>query len=207
MHKLEDTVEARLTLASLLLEEDKDDEAISVLSPPTNSESKFDQNSDSTKPWWLDGKIRLKLSQVYKAKGLLEAFVDAIFPSVRESLFLESIQQKMLPKKWVKRSNGENCCLKNREKEEKREATRSIDPLQEETYKRAAARAKKLLQKKELLREEKRVAALAAGVDWKSDDSDDESPRPRDLISRFSAKNIMSFSHENRCSTLQPSPD
>ncbi|KAK2981898.1 hypothetical protein RJ640_021089 [Escallonia rubra] len=104
LHKLEDTVEARLTLASLLLEEDKDDEAISVLSPPTNSESKFDQNSDSTKPWWLDGKIRLKLSQVYKAKGLLEAFVDAIFPSVRESLFLESIQQKVRVKKRLSRS-------------------------------------------------------------------------------------------------------
>lgn len=39
-----------------------------------------------------------------------------------------------------------------------------------------ASRAKKLLQKKEALREEKRAAALAAGIDWKSDDSDDEPP-------------------------------
>ena len=39
-----------------------------------------------------------------------------------------------------------------------------------------AARAKKLLQKRETIKEQKRVAALAAGVDWKSDDSDDESP-------------------------------
>lgn len=39
-----------------------------------------------------------------------------------------------------------------------------------------AARAKKLLRKRETLREEKKAAALAAGVDWKSDNSDDESP-------------------------------
>lgn len=39
-----------------------------------------------------------------------------------------------------------------------------------------AARAKRLLRKRETLREEKKAAALAAGVDWKSDNSDDESP-------------------------------
>lgn len=33
-----------------------------------------------------------------------------------------------------------------------------------------------MLQKKEALREEKRAAALAAGVEWKSDESDDEPP-------------------------------
>ncbi|KAK3038254.1 hypothetical protein RJ639_030863 [Escallonia herrerae] len=176
LHKLEDTVEARLKLASLLLEEHKDDEAISVLSPPTNSESKFDQNSDNTKPWWLDGKIRLKLSQVYKAKGLLEAFVDAIFPSVRESLFLESIQQKVRVKKRLSRS-----VLSERAKVLDDCQTDTIfhgfRPLASTSELSKAARAKKLLQKKELLREEKRVAALAAGVDWKSDDSDEESPQ------------------------------
>lgn len=33
-----------------------------------------------------------------------------------------------------------------------------------------------MLQKKEALREEKRAAALAAGVEWKSDESDVEPP-------------------------------
>lgn len=37
-----------------------------------------------------------------------------------------------------------------------------------------AARARKLLQKKAALKEEKKAAALAAGLDWQSDDSDDE---------------------------------
>lgn len=37
-----------------------------------------------------------------------------------------------------------------------------------------AARARKLLQKKAALKEEKKAAALAAGLDWQSDESDDE---------------------------------
>ncbi|KAI3758741.1 hypothetical protein L6452_06312 [Arctium lappa] len=38
------------------------------------------------------------------------------------------------------------------------------------------ARAKRLLQKKEKEREEKRAAALSTGAEWHSDNSDDESP-------------------------------
>jgi len=37
LHLLEDNVGARLTLASLLLEDDRVDETISLLSPPENS--------------------------------------------------------------------------------------------------------------------------------------------------------------------------
>lgn len=59
-------------------------------------DSKLGLNSDKTKPWWLNGKIKLELSRIYKIKGMTEAFVDAIFPSVRESLFLETIQQKVI---------------------------------------------------------------------------------------------------------------
>lgn len=39
-----------------------------------------------------------------------------------------------------------------------------------------AMRAKKVLQKKAALKEAKRAEALAAGFDYNSDDSDDESP-------------------------------
>lgn len=37
IQKLHDSVDARLTLSSMLLEEGRDDEAISVLSPPVIS--------------------------------------------------------------------------------------------------------------------------------------------------------------------------
>lgn len=63
------------------------------------SESTNDQKSDKCKPWWMNVKIKLKLCQIYKARGSSEAFVDAIYPSVRESLFLETIQQKVIKHK------------------------------------------------------------------------------------------------------------
>lgn len=37
VNELEDSVDARLTLSSILLEDGKDDEAVSVLSPPKES--------------------------------------------------------------------------------------------------------------------------------------------------------------------------
>lgn len=37
IQKLNDSIDARLTLSSMLLEEGRDDEAISVLSPPAES--------------------------------------------------------------------------------------------------------------------------------------------------------------------------
>jgi general transcription factor 3C polypeptide 3 (transcription factor C subunit 4) len=39
-----------------------------------------------------------------------------------------------------------------------------------------ALRAKKLLQKREIEKEQKKAEAIDAGFDWKSDDSDEESP-------------------------------
>ncbi|KAJ1389654.1 Tetratricopeptide-like helical domain superfamily [Sesbania bispinosa] len=41
-------------------------------------------------------------------------------------------------------------------------------------YQLKASRAKKLLQKKAILKEKKKAEALASGIDWLSDDSDDE---------------------------------
>lgn len=45
-----------------------------------------------------------------------------------------------------------------------------------------AVRAKKLLQKRAMLKEEKKALAMAAGVEWHSDDSDDDSPVIYDLL-------------------------
>lgn len=59
------------------------------------SESALEPTSRISRQWWLNGKIKLKLSQIYKAKGSFEAFVDVIFPVIRETLFLETYQQKV----------------------------------------------------------------------------------------------------------------
>uniref|UniRef100_A0A2N9IEC6 Uncharacterized protein n=1 Tax=Fagus sylvatica TaxID=28930 RepID=A0A2N9IEC6_FAGSY len=85
---LEDNIEARLTLASLLLEEAKEDEAISLLAPPKNLDS-IELPPEKSKPWWLNEKVKLKLCNIYRAKAMVEDFVDTIFPLVRESLYVE----------------------------------------------------------------------------------------------------------------------
>ncbi|KAM7471098.1 hypothetical protein LguiA_009281 [Lonicera macranthoides] len=164
--KLEDSIDARLTLASLLLEEDKTDEAISVLSPPNNLDK-------ASPPWWLNGKIKLKLCRIYKAKGSPQAFVDAIFPLVRKSLFLET-------KVRVRRRLPKSVLFERAKVLDDRQTDsvfQGFRPLVSQSDLSKAARAKKLLRKRETLREEKKAAALAAGVDWKSDNSDDESPK------------------------------
>ncbi|XP_048335171.2 uncharacterized protein LOC125423810 isoform X3 [Ziziphus jujuba] len=163
-----DNVDARLTLASLLLEESKDDEAISLLSPPSNLDSS-DPHSDQSKPWWLDEKIKLKLCHIYRAKGMLENFVDAIFPLVRESLYCETLRQKVRVKKRLSRRDLlerikvlDNCGTDN--------LFGGFRPVASSSDLLKASRAKKLLRKKE----EKKAKALAAGDDWQSDSSDDE---------------------------------
>jgi len=168
---MEDSVDARLTLASLLLDEDKQDEAISVLSPSKST----GLNSAKTKPWWLNGKIKLKLCRIYKTKGMTEAFVDAIFPSVRESLFLETIQQKVRARRRLPKS-----VLFERVKVLDDHHTGNVfhgfRPVASTSDLSKASRAKKLLQKKATLKEAKKAAAMAAGLDWKSDNSDEDSP-------------------------------
>ncbi|GAB4839589.1 hypothetical protein Ancab_029112 [Ancistrocladus abbreviatus] len=174
----EDDVDARLSLASLLLEEDRVDEAIYLLSPPASTGSTIDTNSDRFDPWWHNGKIKLKLSDIYRSKGMLEAFVDAICPLVRESLTIESMQQKGKQKKRLSR-----IVLSERVKVLEDGQSDSVfgnfrRPASKSDLSKAN-RAKRLLEKKATLKEEKKSAALAAGLDWESDDSDEEAlPQP-----------------------------
>ncbi|XP_071728175.1 uncharacterized protein [Rutidosis leptorrhynchoides] len=176
LNEHEDDVVARLELVSLLLEEKKEDEAICVLAPPQDSELRVDPTLDTGKPWWTDEKVNIKLSYIYKSKGLTESFVETIFPLVSETLFLKTIQRKRIGRKKKKLSikvlhervqvlnelNSDTDLLKFR-------------PFASDADIAKAVRAKKLLEKQETEREEKRAAALAAGVEWQSDNSDDES--------------------------------
>ncbi|KAL3639844.1 hypothetical protein CASFOL_014812 [Castilleja foliolosa] len=166
--KLNDSVDARLKLASLLLEENRGDEAISMLSPV--------ESEPNIKSWWSHGKIKLKLAQIYKAKGSVESFADVLFPVIRETLFLETLHQKVKVKPRLSRSvlservkvldyhHGDNVF-------------HGFRPVASSAALSKASRAKKLLEKKTAEREAQKAAALAAGIDWNSDDSDDESPQ------------------------------
>ncbi|XP_042039082.1 general transcription factor 3C polypeptide 3-like isoform X1 [Salvia splendens] len=170
---LHDSVDARMTLSSMLLEEGRDDEAISVLSPPEESADP-DSKLDTRKLWHHSGKIKLKVSQIYKSKGLVEAFVDVLFPVIHETLLVEQNQRKARSRprltssvlseriEVLKDSNSDRVLI-------------GLPPLASSAALSKAARAKKVLQKRAALKEAKQAEALAVGCDYNSDDSDDES--------------------------------
>lgn len=174
INTIEDSVDARLTLASLLLEKGKADEAISLLSP--NNQDLTLETSSQTKSWWLNEKVKLKLANIYQAKGMLEEFVDVIFPLIRDSLIIET-------------SNTEVRAKKKLSKTVLAERARVLDDNQTDLVFHGfrptvsasdllkASRAKKMLQKKSDLKEDMKAKVLAAGLDWQSEDSDDEPPQ------------------------------
>ncbi|KAK9066798.1 hypothetical protein SSX86_014121 [Deinandra increscens subsp. villosa] len=172
-------IDARLDLVSFLLEDDREEEAISVLSPPPDSESRVGLTSDTAKQWWTDEKVKLKLCHIHKSKGLTEAFVETIFPLVRETLFLETIQRKARKKRELPKSELYKR-VQVLDEHQTDNVFQGFRPIASSSDLSKAARAKKLLLRKETKREQKRAAALAAGIEWQSEESDDESPAYRE---------------------------
>ncbi|CAN1266231.1 General transcription factor 3C polypeptide 3 [Linum perenne] len=156
--KLSNSVDARLTLASLLLEDAKEDDAISLLSPPEDS-SEVNVDPEKQKPWWLDVKIKMKLCHIYRAKGKLEAFANTLLPLVRESLYVKTLPQK-------KKKRLSTSTLRKRIKildlGETNDVFGGVRPLASRSDLMKAARARRMLKKKEELKAE----ARASGYDW-----------------------------------------
>ncbi|KAH1219963.1 General transcription factor 3C polypeptide 3 [Glycine max] len=172
IEKENDDVDARITLASLLLEEAKEDEAISLLSPPKDSDF-GEAPSEKSNRWWADIRIKLKLCNIYWNRGTLDDFVDTIFPLVRESLYVATLRQKGKSKKRLsKRDLVER--VRVLDGPEKDNVFRGFRPVAAPSDLLKASRAKKLLQKKAMEKEKRKAEALASGIDWLSDDSDDE---------------------------------
>nr|GMC88862.1 general transcription factor 3C polypeptide 3-like isoform X1 [Ipomoea batatas] len=161
---LENSVETRLTLASLLLEKEKDKEAISFLSPP-NSEFELE-----TEKWWHEERVQLKLANIYRDKDMIQEFVDTFYPLVYRSLTSEG--PKKVGKKLPKRVLLERA--KVLDNDETDNPLQGFKPVANVTDRRKASRAKRVLQRRSELKEEKKTKTLAAGLDWKSEDSDDE---------------------------------
>ncbi|CAJ1933813.1 unnamed protein product [Sphenostylis stenocarpa] len=177
---LQDDVDARITLSSLLLEEGKEDEAISLLSPPKDSDS-GEAHSEKSNRWWVDIRIKLKLCNIYWNRGTLGDFVEIIFPLIRESLYVATLRQKGKSKRRLtKRDLIERVrILDGPEKDNVFRGFRPVAAPSDRSYaadgfRLKASRAKKLLQKMAIEKEKRKAEALASGIDWLSDDSDDE---------------------------------
>ncbi|RCV29633.1 hypothetical protein SETIT_6G027800v2 [Setaria italica] len=97
LQSMKDNIDIRLTLSSLLIDEGKTDEAVTLLSPPKNQELHSANTPDQHKPWWCDGKVKMKLANIYYNKGNLEDFVDTIFHPILETLNVEYANRKIKP--------------------------------------------------------------------------------------------------------------
>nr|GLL45142.1 general transcription factor 3C polypeptide 3 [Ipomoea trifida] len=166
---LENSVETRLTLASLLLEKEKDKEAISFLSPP-NSEFGLQTVCNIPEKWWHEEKVQLRLANIYRDKDMTQEFVDTFYPLVYRSLTSEG--PKKVGKKLPKRVLLERAKVLDNDQTDN--PLQGFKPVANVTDRRKASRAKRVLQRRSELKEEKKTKILAAGLDWKSEDSDDE---------------------------------
>ncbi|CAA7056597.1 unnamed protein product, partial [Microthlaspi erraticum] len=90
LHELSDPVDARITLASLLLEDGKRDEAVLVLSPPENP----DLDTGKQKAWWKKRKIRMNLCQLYYSEGMLEEFANTALQLVLKWVWRRTVKGK-----------------------------------------------------------------------------------------------------------------
>ncbi|XP_027190594.1 uncharacterized protein [Cicer arietinum] len=93
LETLQDDVEARIALASLLVEEGKENDAISLLSPPKDSDP-GEAHSEKSNRWWVDVRIKLKLCNIFHSRGMFNDFVGVSFPLVHESLHVVTPRQK-----------------------------------------------------------------------------------------------------------------
>ncbi|OEL24302.1 General transcription factor 3C polypeptide 3 [Dichanthelium oligosanthes] len=99
LQSMKGNIDIRLTLSSLLIDEGKTDEAVTLLSPPKNPELQSANTPDQQKPWWCDGKVKMQLAKIYYDKGKLEDFVDTIFHPILETLNVEYANRKVRPMK------------------------------------------------------------------------------------------------------------
>lgn len=178
INDMADNVDLRLTLASLLVETDKTEEAIELLLPPQQLEEPANGTSSTEGcPWWLNGKIKTKLAQIYHSKGMVESFVEAVAPLIRETLFYETLNQKVRIKKKLPKSVLSERVKLLDDNNRVDNVFFGFRPILSSADMSKAARARKILAKMAARKEERKAAALAAGIEWQSD-SDEEIPEP-----------------------------
>ncbi|KAH8961754.1 hypothetical protein BDL97_05G064600 [Sphagnum fallax] len=179
VNEMPQNVEARLTLVSLLCDLNQSEEAIALLAPPESVLDQLEGTGTSMdmqgkeQPWWRQGKVLMKLAQLYLSQNRLTYFVDTILPAIQESLYVESLNQKVKGKKKLHKS-----VLSTRvqwlEQNQVDQVFHRFRPLLSRTDMAKASRARKKLAKMAVQKEEKKAAALAAGLDWESEEDSDE---------------------------------
>ncbi|XP_039689315.1 general transcription factor 3C polypeptide 3 isoform X2 [Medicago truncatula] len=168
LETLQDDVEARVALASLLVEEGKENEAISLLSPPKDS-------GTCKNVFFLCD--RSSSMEILMIRGMLNDFVNVSLPLVHESLHVPAPRRKGQSKRRLSIRDLEKR-VRVLNVPETNSVFRGFRPITSSSDLSKASRAKKLLLKKAIEKERKKAEAVASGIDWLSDDSDDEPQEP-----------------------------
>ncbi|AQK50204.1 tetratricopeptide repeat (TPR)-containing protein [Zea mays] len=153
LQSMKDNIGIRLTLSSLLIDDDKTDEAATLLSPPKIPELQSANTPDQQKPWWCDGKVKMALAKLYYNKGNLEDFVDTIFHPILETLNVEYANRKVKSMRKLP-----NIVLHERVKvlgEQRPDSVfQGLRPIASPDELQKANRAKKLIEKRTAANEE-----------------------------------------------------
>ncbi|CAM6088014.1 unnamed protein product [Calypogeia fissa] len=176
LEELPEHVEARVALASLLVENGDHPAAVAVLSPPESSATPGElQGSDEGQQWWQDGIVRKKLAELHYSKGEFHLYLDAILPAIQETLYSKHYNPKGRSSKRLSKS-----VLVERSKwlEERapNEVFHGFRPVLSSADTVKAARAKRTLARLTAEKEEKKAAALAAGLEYDSKEESEEDP-------------------------------
>lgn len=159
LQSMKDNIDIRVTLSSLLIDEGKTDEAVTLLSPPKSPELQSTYTPDQQKPWWCDGKVKIQLAKIYYNKGRLEDFLDTIFLPILKTLDVEYDNRKVRPMKKLP-----NTVLHERVKvlgEQRPDSVfQGLRPIASPVELQKANRAKKIIEKR-----------AASNVELKTDDS------------------------------------
>ncbi|CAH9130513.1 unnamed protein product [Cuscuta epithymum] len=177
---LEHGVETRLTLASLLLERGRDVEAIFLLSPPNpgvelkticnNNNIINNNNNIQSDEWWNDVEVQLKLSNIYRDKDMIGEFVDTFYPLVCQAFTFEPPKMAAKNKKLPERVHQERAKMLYADQTD--DLVLGFKPVANVEDRQKAMRAKRVLEKRSSLKDEKKRRSLAAGMDLMGEDSD-----------------------------------
>lgn len=182
---LPEHVEARVALASLLVENGDVSAAVALLSPPESSSGttpgeQLAGRSDERQqaPWWEDGLVRKKLAELHYSRAEYQSYLAAILPAIQETLHSKPYNPRGKSSKRLTKS-----VLLERSKwlEERapNEVFHGFRPVLSSADTVKAARARRTLARLTAEKEEKKAAALAAGLDYDSkDESENDLPPP-----------------------------
>ncbi|KAJ7521433.1 hypothetical protein O6H91_19G054300 [Diphasiastrum complanatum] len=178
VHKMPEHVDARLILASLLVKNERHDEALAVLTPhmqTTQDDSSQPAHGDTY--WWENPKVKVMHAQICYKVGKVSLVLETFLPLIQETLQVKSLNQKLTKRKKRLSKSVLSERVRWLEENDIDEVFHGFGTILSRNDRLKASRARRMLAKMAAEKEEKKAAALAASLDWESEEESDEEER------------------------------